>query len=140
MEIVPLTGGDRPPLEVLRERLRENKVVCLVADRDLSRTRRRGRLLRRARPGCPAARRCSRRRPGASLLPVSLWFTPDGWGQQINPGLSSARGAAARAGAGAHAGDGATCFEQGIAAHPADWHMLQKLWLADLPPANRKAA
>jgi KDO2-lipid IV(A) lauroyltransferase len=25
-------------------------------------------------------------------------------------------------------------FETDIAAHPADWHMLQRLWLADLPP------
>jgi KDO2-lipid IV(A) lauroyltransferase len=27
-------------------------------------------------------------------------------------------------------------FAQGIAEHPADWHMLQKLWLADLDPAK----
>ena len=26
-----------------------------------------------------------------------------------------------------------------IAAHPADWHMLQQLWLADLPAGRREA-
>jgi KDO2-lipid IV(A) lauroyltransferase len=30
----------------------------------------------------------------------------------------------------------ASCFEKGIAEHPADWHMLQKFWLADLEPRN----
>ena len=28
----------------------------------------------------------------------------------------------------------ADAFEKFISAHPADWHMLQRLWLADLPP------
>ena len=36
-EMVPLTGGDRPPYELLVERLRDNRVVCLMADRDLTR-------------------------------------------------------------------------------------------------------
>jgi KDO2-lipid IV(A) lauroyltransferase len=34
-EILPLTGG-RPPAGVLGERLRANRVVCLLADRDLT--------------------------------------------------------------------------------------------------------
>ena len=37
-EMLPLTGGDRPPFEVLSERLRANRVVCLMAERDLTRT------------------------------------------------------------------------------------------------------
>ena len=47
-EVLPLTGGERPPFEVLAERLRDNGVVCLMADRDLTRSGRAGRLLRRA--------------------------------------------------------------------------------------------
>jgi phosphatidylinositol dimannoside acyltransferase len=27
----------------------------------------------------------------------------------------------------------ADAFTQLISAHPSDWHMLQRLWLADLP-------
>ena len=36
-EMLPLTGGERPPFEVLAERLRDNRLVCLMADRDLTR-------------------------------------------------------------------------------------------------------
>ena len=31
-EMLPLTGGERPPFEVLAERLRDNRLVCLMAD------------------------------------------------------------------------------------------------------------
>lgn len=37
-EVLPLTGGERPPAEVLAERLRSNQFVCLMADRDLTRS------------------------------------------------------------------------------------------------------
>ena len=34
----------------------------------------------------------------------------------------------------------ADAFATGIADHPEDWHMLQRLWLADLDPAAGPAA
>ncbi len=37
-EMLPLTGGERPPFEVLTERLRDNGIVALMADRDLTRS------------------------------------------------------------------------------------------------------
>jgi phosphatidylinositol dimannoside acyltransferase len=37
-EVVPLSGGQQPPFELLSERLRDNKVVCLMAERDLTRS------------------------------------------------------------------------------------------------------
>jgi len=131
-EVLPLTGGQRPPFTVLKERLAQNKVVCLVADRDLSqhgvevdffgeRTR---------MPGGPALLAAT---TGAALCPVNTWFTPDGWSHQIHPALPVPDGrlrdqVPALTQAMAHE------FETGIAAHPEDWHMLQKLWLADLTP------
>ena len=71
MEVLALTGGERPPFEVLAERLRQNRVVCLLADRDLSQQRGRGAVLRRAGPHArgPALLAAT---TGASLLPVSL--------------------------------------------------------------------
>ncbi|HEY8300509.1 MAG TPA: phosphatidylinositol mannoside acyltransferase [Jatrophihabitans sp.] len=137
-EILPLTGGARSPLEVLRERLAQNKVVCLVADRDLSR---RGIEVdffgeRTRMPGGPALLAAT---TGAPLLPVSLWFTPDGWGQRINPALPVPEGRL-REQVPALTQAVASVFETDIAAHPADWHMLQKLWLADLPPRPSEAA
>jgi KDO2-lipid IV(A) lauroyltransferase len=66
---------------------------------------------------------------GAALMPVACWFTDDpvhgeGWGFRIHPPVEvpdrAAVGAATQAVADAFAGD--------IAEHPADWHMLQRLW------------
>ena len=37
-EVVPCPGGERSPFDVLGDRLRDNGVVCLMADRDLTRT------------------------------------------------------------------------------------------------------
>ena len=37
-EVIPLSGGEKPPFPLLAERLKDNKVVCLMAERDLSRT------------------------------------------------------------------------------------------------------
>ncbi len=134
-EILPLTGGARPPLEVLRERLRENKVICLVADRDLSH---RGIEVEffgeTARmPGGPALLAAT---TGAALLPVGMWFTADGgWGQAINPPVCLPEGRLKEQ-VPAITQAVARSFERDIAAHPADWHMLQRLWVADLPPRN----
>jgi KDO2-lipid IV(A) lauroyltransferase len=65
---------------------------------------------------------------GAALLPVGSWFTEDGWQIRVHPRIRvTARAevpAATQALADVFAGD--------IAAHPADWHMLQKFWLSDL--------
>jgi len=137
-EIIPLTGGARPPLDILRERLEANKVVCLLSDRDLSRNGVQvdffGEPTRM--PGGPSMLAA---RTGAALLPVSLWFTDDGgWGQRINPRVelpdSSLRD---KVELGTQAV--ADRFEVDIAEHPADWHMLQRLWLADLPPRRNEA-
>ncbi|HEY2271927.1 MAG TPA: phosphatidylinositol mannoside acyltransferase [Jatrophihabitantaceae bacterium] len=132
-EILPLTGGARTPLDVLRERLRENKVICLLGDRDLSRngvpvdffgepTR---------MPGGPAVLAAT---TGAALMPVGLWYTDDGgWGQVIQAPLEIPEGRL-RDQVPTVTQSLAHSFEKMIAAHPADWHMLQKLWLSDLPP------
>jgi phosphatidylinositol dimannoside acyltransferase len=136
-EILPLTGGARAPFDVLRERLRENSVVALVADRDLSHTGIQVDFFGEATrmPGGPAMLAAT---TGAALLPCSMWFTPDGgWGQRINPPLCVPDGrlrdqVPAVTQALAHV------FETDIAAHPADWHMLQRLWLGDLPPRPAK--
>ncbi|MGA8332352.1 MAG: phosphatidylinositol mannoside acyltransferase, partial [Mycobacterium sp.] len=37
-EVIPLSGGEEPPFALLSQRLLDNKPVCLMAERDLSRT------------------------------------------------------------------------------------------------------
>jgi KDO2-lipid IV(A) lauroyltransferase len=107
-------------------------VVCLLADRDLSRNGVQVDFFGEATrmPGGPALLAAT---TGASLLPVAMWFTDDGWAQVINPPVTVPEGRL-RDQVPAVTQAMARCFEKDIAAHPADWHMLQKLWLADLPP------
>jgi KDO2-lipid IV(A) lauroyltransferase len=132
MEVVALTGGQRPPMEVLAERLRAGGAVCLVADRDLSRggveVQFFGEPTRM--PGGPAMLSAL---TGAPVLPVGLWFTDDGWGHRVNPPIDVPEGRLReKVAAGTQAV--ADVFAREIAAHPTDWHMLQPLWLADLSP------
>jgi phosphatidylinositol dimannoside acyltransferase len=129
LEVLPLTGGQRPPLDVLGERLTEGAAVVLLADRDLSA---RGVEVtffggRTRMPPGPALLAI---RSGAPLYATDLWFTPDKTGCRITPievpdpdtGPLDARvKLVTQRIAGA--------FEGFIADHPQDWHMLQKLWL-----------
>ncbi|GLZ33488.1 lipid A biosynthesis lauroyl acyltransferase [Lentzea sp. NBRC 105346] len=130
-EVLPLNGGELPPATILKQRLRDNKVVCLLGDRDLTSS---GvpvnffgeQTLMPAGPAHLSAQ------TGAALLPVGCWFTEDGWGFRIHPPIKTGNVNAATQAL-------ADVFAADIAAHPADWHMLQKLWLNDLPESKRKA-
>jgi KDO2-lipid IV(A) lauroyltransferase len=126
-EVLALTGGERHAFGVLAARLRANKVVCLVADRDLTSA---GLPVTffgapTKMPGGPAMLAAH---TGAALLPVGSWFTDEGWEFRIHPPVAVAGKpavpAATQAVADVFAGD--------IAAHPADWHMWQRLWLTDI--------
>lgn len=134
MEVVPLTGGDRPPADVLAERLRAGGVVCLLGDRDL--TKRGvdvtffGETARM--PAGPALLAAT---TGAALLPVGLWFTPTGWGVRVHPAVELT-GVRLRERVTSATQALADTFAAEIAGHPQDWHMLQRLWLADLDPGG----
>ncbi|SFO94156.1 KDO2-lipid IV(A) lauroyltransferase [Saccharomonospora viridis] len=128
-EVVPADGS--VSFRALLRRLRENKVVCLVGDRDLNGSGVPVTFFgERARfPAGPARLALS---TGAALLPVGSWFTDGGWGIRVHPRIRvSSREeipAATQALADIFAGD--------IAAHPTDWHMLQPFWLTDREGAD----
>jgi phosphatidylinositol dimannoside acyltransferase len=124
MEVLPLTGGPRPPYDVLVERLLAGGTLCLLADRDLSA---RGVDVRffGATARMPAGPASLALRTGATLLPVTLSFRPDGWQVVWHPAVPHTDVATMTQAL-------ADAFAEGIAAHPADWHMLQRLWLDDL--------
>jgi KDO2-lipid IV(A) lauroyltransferase len=130
-EVLPLSGGKRPPFEVLCERLRDNRAVCLMAERDLTRTGVEvdffGEPTRM--PAGPAKLAIE---TGAALLPAHSWFEDEGWGQSMHPALDCTSGDV-----GAITQALADQFAKNIAAHPEDWHMLQPQWLADLSDAKR---
>jgi phosphatidylinositol dimannoside acyltransferase len=130
-EVLPLSGGERPPSEVLCERLRNNGLVCLMAERDLTRNGVQvdffGEPTRM--PAGPAKLAIE---TGAALLPTHCWFEDDGWGFMVEPELDCTSGDVA-----AITQAMADRFAHNIAAHPEDWHMLQPQWLADLSEARR---
>lgn len=133
-EIVPASGTDVAPYRVLMERLRANKVVCLVGDRDLSR---RGVPVtffgeETRMPAGPARLAAV---TGARMLVVDNTFTEDGWRVRVHTPIE-VHSRADVAAATQRMADG---FAADIAANPAHWHMMQPLWLADLPEKRRVA-
>ncbi len=124
-EILALTGGAESPVRGLIRRLRSGGVICLLGDRDLSQAGVPVTFFGAATKMPPGPARLARS-TGAALLPVHCWFTDDGWCIRVHPAVDPALDVAAATQAMADR------FAEGIAAHPADWHMLQPLWLADL--------
>jgi KDO2-lipid IV(A) lauroyltransferase len=131
-EVLPLSGGRQPPFELLRQRLADNRVVCLMAERDLTRNGVQvdffGEPTRM--PAGPAKLAIE---TGAALFPTYCWFAGDGWGAQVHPELDCRRGDV-----GVATQALADRFAVDIAAHPEDWHMLQPQWLADLVPGGER--
>lgn len=135
MEVLPHDGGPSV-FGTLAQRLREGRIVCLVADRDLGASGVPvdffGETTRMA--AGPAALAIQ---TGCALYPANLWYPapgrmgirihpeipvpPDGTRQEKIARMTQALGDA---------------YAEGIAAHPEDWHMLQKYFLADLDPSR----
>lgn len=142
MEILPLTGGADDVFVTLADRLGQGRLVPLLADRDLSRRGLEVTLLgeRTRMPAGPAALAM---RTGAALVPVTLWYEGDEpdhrlvvWFQDEIVPPADVRGAARVI----HMTQAvADRFSEGIAEHPQDWHMMQQLFLADLPAERQQA-
>ncbi len=130
MEVVPHTGGPSP-FGVMAQRLRQGRLVCIVSDRDLSAGGVEVDLFgEKARIGAgPAALAV---RTGAALMPVTLWFTPDGWRGRIYPEVPVPPDGTRAQQVAAMSQQLASVWQVGIAEHPQDWHMLQKVFVADL--------
>lgn len=135
MEVIPLHGGARSPSDVLAQRLRAGRAICLVGDRDLTRGGVEVTFFgeRTKMPAGPALLAAT---TGAALLPVGLWFEGAAWAQRIHPPVRLPEGGPLRDRVRVATQAVADAFAADIAEHPADWHMLQRLWLADLDPAR----
>ncbi|MGW2644587.1 phosphatidylinositol mannoside acyltransferase [Streptomyces sp. NPDC001393] len=134
MEVLPHSGGSA--FGTLARRLRDGGLVCLVADRDLSasgvevdffgeKTR------------MPAGPALLAQQTGALLLPVTLWYDDSPVMQgQVHPPVEVPESGTRAEKTSVMTQALADAFATGIADHPEDWHMLQRLWLADLDPAK----
>jgi KDO2-lipid IV(A) lauroyltransferase len=125
-EVFPLSGGERPPFEALAERLRDNKFVCLMAERDLTRSGVQvdffGEPTR-----MPAGSAKLAIATGAPLHPAHVHYEGDDCVVEIQDALDTSSGDVT-----AITQALADQFAANIAKHPEDWHMLQPQWLADL--------
>ncbi|MGW7329457.1 phosphatidylinositol mannoside acyltransferase [Streptomyces sp. NPDC054840] len=130
MEVLPHSGG--AAFGTLARRLRSGGLVCLVADRDLSASGVEvdffGSTAR-----MPAGPALLAQQTGAVLLPATLHYgdTPKLYGR-IHPEVEVPRTGTRTERTTVMTQALADAFAWGIAAHPEDWHMLQRLWLDDL--------
>ncbi|MFI1396751.1 phosphatidylinositol mannoside acyltransferase [Streptomyces sp. NPDC020681] len=132
MEVLPHTGG--AAFGTLARRLRAGGLVCLVSDRDLSASGVDVKFFGDA-ARMPAGPAMLAQQTGALLLPVTLWYddTPVMKGR-IHPPLDVPETGTREEKTSVMTQALADAFATGIADHPEDWHMLQRLWLADLEP------
>ncbi|MET9955936.1 phosphatidylinositol mannoside acyltransferase [Streptomyces sp. NPDC006339] len=130
MEVLPHTGG--AAFGVLARRLRAGGLVCLVADRDLSASGVEVTFFGEA-ARMPAGPAMLAQQTGALLLPVTLWYDDtDVMRGRIHAPVEVPESGTRAEKAASMTQALADVFAEGIADHPEDWHMLQRLWLADL--------
>jgi KDO2-lipid IV(A) lauroyltransferase len=123
MQILPLTGGE-PPMTALEDWAGAGGFVCLLADRDLSRT-----AVDVDLGGSPARMPSGparlAQRTGADLVPVTLAYRGDDleitFHEPVDPGAGE-DGVAAATRQVAHA------FSRGLVADTQDWHMMQRVF------------
>jgi len=129
MEILAL--GDSDVLRVLTRRLREGRLVPLLADRDLAHTGVPVDFFGE-RASMPAGPAVLSQLTGAPLIPATLWFDGDRTvariGEPIEAPPIEDRGERIAA----MTQSVADAFAVDVARHPEDWHMMQRLWHADL--------
>ncbi len=131
-EVLPATGGNSR-FGILAQRLRAGGMVCLPADRDVTGGGidvdffgEKARMM--AGPAALAVQ------TGAALLPVTLWFEGPHWVVDIRGEIPVPAQGSRRDKVAAMTQAVADVFAEGIAAHPEDWHMLQRVFVADLDP------
>jgi phosphatidylinositol dimannoside acyltransferase len=133
-EVLPATGGVAR-FGILAQRLRAGGLVCLPTERDLTGSGIEvGFFGEKARMmGGSAALAIQ---TGAALMPVTLWFRDEGWGAHIHEEIPVPAEGSRREKVLAMTQEVARAFEAGIRAHPEDWHMLQRVFVADMDLAR----
>ncbi|WJZ02835.1 phosphatidylinositol mannoside acyltransferase [Corynebacterium freiburgense] len=118
--VLPDRGDEIRPYEQLALVLRDGGIVALLGERDIRGTGIPVEFFSESTtmPAGPAALALE---TGASLHVAHCFFTPQGWGFTISPEVCGDRveDLVQRI---------AWRFEEGISAHPEDWHVLQPIW------------
>jgi KDO2-lipid IV(A) lauroyltransferase len=130
MEVLPASGGG-DVFGILAGRLTDGKVICLVADRDMTASGVEVDFFGHTAklPAGPAA---LAERTGAALLPVTLWYEGDDWGVRVHDEIPVPAEGDRDEKIRTMTQSLAHAFQQSVAAHPEDWHMLQRIWVEDI--------
>jgi phosphatidylinositol dimannoside acyltransferase len=132
MEVLAASGGPSR-FGILAQRLRAGKLVCLLADRDVAGSGTEVEFFgEKARMmGGSAALALQ---TGAALYPALLWYEGDRWGIYVSEEIPAPAEGNRKQKVAVMTQELARCFEAAIRKHPADWHMLQRVFVADLDP------
>jgi phosphatidylinositol dimannoside acyltransferase len=129
--------GDADLVAALAERAVRHRLVALVADRDMGR----GGVevdFCGAAARMPAGPATVALRAGVPLLPVTLWYE-DRLAIRVHEPVAVPSAGGERERAEQMTRAVAKVFTAAVRAHPRDWHMLQRFWLADRPGARQPA-
>jgi phosphatidylinositol dimannoside acyltransferase len=131
MEVLPHAGAGA--FGQMARRLRQGRLVCLVCDRDLTahgvEVEFFGEPARMANVPATLAVQT-----GAALMPVTLWFEGEYWAIRVYPEIPVPPGGSRPDKIALMSQRLADAFEDCIREHPESWHMLQKVFTADLDP------
>jgi KDO2-lipid IV(A) lauroyltransferase len=130
MDIIPLTGGARPPLDALGEALNRGAVVPLLADRDLS-SRGVEVTFFGGRTRMPPGPALLALRTGAPLYVAHMWYTPERPVAELEGPIEAPVDGSLDVRVRQLTQLVADRLAAGIARNPVDWHMLQRVWLSD---------
>lgn len=134
MEVLPHSGGTA--FGTLARRLRDGGLICLVAERDLSASGVEVEFFGET-TRMPAGPALLAQQTGAVLLPVTLWYDDSPVMQgRVHPPVEVPETGTRAEKTSVMTQALADAFATGIAEHPEDWHMLQRLWLKDLDPGK----
>ncbi|MBA3265597.1 MAG: phosphatidylinositol mannoside acyltransferase [Nocardioidaceae bacterium] len=135
MEVIALTGSGNP-LTRLRDSVRSGRLVCLLADRDLTRSGVEVELLGEGAMMAGGAAALARL-TGAPLVAMTLSYRGPLLRLHFSDVIPTVSG---RSGVVVMTQQIADWFSEGIRESPVDWHMMQPLFTADLTPAADPSA
>lgn len=137
MEVLPLGGTE--VVRTLADRLRAGGLVSLLADRDIRDTGVPVTFFdeQASMPGGPAVLALL---TGSPFLPVTCWHTESGTEAAVHPQIEVPVGGSRSERAAMMTQRLADVFEREIRQRPADWHMMQRLWRADIRPQSARVA
>jgi KDO2-lipid IV(A) lauroyltransferase len=137
MDILPT--GDPDVLRQLTRRLRDGKLVALLGDRDIGRSGVHVDFF--GEPASfPAGPALLAMLTDVPLHPLTMWFDGDVMRGYIHDRIELPTAGEREDNIRAITQQLAAGWESGISEHSADWHMLQRVWVADLKPRDQVAS